>query len=119
MDFQVTTQNQLIYISFPEMVQKEHLSQLEELAQMIEKQYETKIHVLDLTRLSQFDLRCVRPFIQIQKMARAKENSITVVIQPELSGIKKILLDQAAIRPKEICASRGALAAFIKRRKSG
>ena len=113
--FNITKQDKLIYLIAEATITKEHLPAFDEIIQTIENDA-TQIHVFDMSSLQSFDSRCLRPFILAQNAARSKQNSHVVIIQPEDTTMKKFLLDQAAIRPKEICPSKRALPEFLKRK---
>lgn len=116
MAFEITTKGALIYLKIVQYVTKDHAKEIDEIAESISSDKEVKVHVFDLTPLEHFDNRCLRPFVQAQLKARNKEESKVVIIQPVKTSLKKFLLDQAAIRPREICSSLDALSDFLARR---
>lgn len=105
----------IMYLRFRPALYREDVPALDTLLEKISTNAKRlKYYVFDLTELKKFDLRCCRPFALAQNEARKQSSASVVTIQPELPSIKKLMLDQGIIRPREICESRSRLYDFVK-----
>lgn len=112
--YKIIINDNILYLRFGPSLLREDTPELELIAEDIEAHRGKLRHIIfDLTDLKKFDLRCCRTFALAQHQARNDNNSFVVTVQPDLPGIKKIMLDQGIIRPKEICDSRKSLFNFI------
>lgn len=111
--YKIFIKNNVLYLRFGPSILREDVLELDLIIKDI-KEHQGKIRhaVFDLVDLKKFDLRCCRTFALAQHEARS--HCLVVTIQPEALAIKKIMLDQGIIRPKEICDSRKRLFDFIK-----
>lgn len=102
------------YVGFCSELERTHLAEIEELQKMLEAQADIiENFIFDLSKLTFINQKCYRPIAMAQHCVRVKKGVVVAVIPP-IPELKKLLLDEGLIRPKEICAQLNNVGVFIK-----
>lgn len=112
MSIKFTVHNESCYIKLPSNLDPKIADEIEN--ELVEKVSDYNLLVLDLSDVEKFHRKAIRPLVTLQNLFRKGLSDRVVVVQPALK-VKKELIEQGAIRPKEICPSVAQLRSFLMR----
>lgn len=102
------------YVGICSELERTHLAEIKELQSMLETQADSIVNfIFDLSKLTFLDHKCYRAIAMAQHCVRVKKGVVLAVIPPT-PDVKKLLLDEGLIRPKEICSKLDNVGAFLK-----